>query len=136
MTSHNSMLIDESPLILLPSLAMTLGVNHGLFLQQIHYWLNPKHNRNVINGRHWVYNSYKQWQDQFPFWSEHTIRRIVEKLETLGVLESFVTRDLKTVKYYTINYDRLTELKSAVGSEASETADLNDSSDDASSISH
>ena len=61
------LLIHESPLQVLPSLAVKIGLNEAIILQQLHYWLNPDHNKNIREGSHWVYNSYEQWQKQFPF---------------------------------------------------------------------
>lgn len=106
------LLINEPPLQILPTLALKLGLNEAIILQQIHYWLNPKFNKNQFDGRLWVYNTYEQWQQQFPFWGEKTIRRVIANLEEAKVLISFVTRDFKKVKYYSIDYDQLEKLSS------------------------
>lgn len=34
------LLINEQPLLVLPSLACEIGLNEALMLQQIHYWMN------------------------------------------------------------------------------------------------
>lgn len=107
----SKLLIDEHPLQVLPSLATKVGLNEAIILQQVHYWINPKMNKNFFEGRYWVHNTYEQWQQQFPFWGEKTIRRAIGNLEELGVLISFVTRDFKKTKYYTINYVKLEELQ-------------------------
>lgn len=109
----NALLIQEPPLQVLPTLAQKIGLNEAIILQQIHYWLNPKHNKNIFEDRHWVWNTYEQWQQQFPFWGEKTIRRAISNLEDAGLLDSFVTRDFRKLKYYTINYNRLEELEKA-----------------------
>lgn len=108
------LLINESPLQVLPTLALRIGLNESIILQQVHYWLNPKFNKNQFEGRHWVYNTYDQWQQQFPFWGEKTIRRVIASLEEKGVLISFITRDFKKIKYYTIDYDRLNEISNLI----------------------
>jgi len=65
------LLLNEEPLIVLPSLAAHIGLQESIFLQQLHYWLNRSdHER---DGHKWVYNSYKEWQKQFPFWSERQL---------------------------------------------------------------
>ncbi|MFK9094406.1 hypothetical protein [Bacillus salipaludis] len=65
------LLINESPVMIIPSLAAKIGLNEAVVLQQIHYWLGiSKHN---IEGRTWVYNTYEEWQKQLPFWSVSTI---------------------------------------------------------------
>jgi hypothetical protein len=73
------LLIPEPPLQVLPLLAVALGLNEAIFLQQLHYLLLHKgHQR---DGRKWYYNTYPAWQTVFPFWSEPTIRRILKRLE-------------------------------------------------------
>ena len=107
----SQLLIDEPPLQVLPSLAKRVGLNEAIILQQVHYWLNPKLNKNIFDGCHWVHNTYGQWQKQFPFWAEKTIRRAIGNLEESELLTSFVTRDFKKTKYYTINYALMDQFK-------------------------
>mgnify|MGYP001147951482 CR=1 FL=1 len=106
MTS-SPLLINEPPLQVLPTLAQRIGLNEAIIVQQVHYWLNPKFNKNYFEGRYWVWNTYEQWQRQFPFWGMNTIRRAIANLEESKILLSFVTRDFKKLKYYSINYDLL-----------------------------
>lgn len=108
--NHSPLLISEPPLQVLPSLAQKIGLNEAIIVQQVHYWLNPKFNKNYFEGRHWVWNTYEQWQQQFPFWGMNTIRRAISNLEESGILISFVTRDFKKLKYYSIDYDLLNSL--------------------------
>jgi len=108
----HQLLINEAPLQVLPSLACAVGLNEALILQQIHYWLSPKHNQNVIENRHWVFNSYEQWQTQFPFWCTKTICRTIVNLENVGLLATFVgNNNFRRVKHYTINYDALAKVQ-------------------------
>jgi hypothetical protein len=104
------LLINEPPLQVLPSLAVAIGLNEAIILQQIHYWLNPRFNQNHFEGRYWVYNTYEKWQQQFPFWCLKTIKRTISSLENSKVLLSVITRDFKKTKYYTIDYDLLNEI--------------------------
>lgn len=114
MTSQ--LLINEPPLQVLPTLAQTLGLNEAIVLQQVHYWLSPRVNNNFFEDKYWVRNTYDQWQIQFPFWGVTTIRRTVTILEDAGLLISFVTRDFKRLKYYTIDYNKLDQIfKMSVG---------------------
>jgi hypothetical protein len=107
------LLIDEPPLVVIPSLAKALGLNEAIVLQQIHYWLNPKFNKNFINNRYWVWKTYKQWGEEFGFWGDKTVRRAIDSLEQEGLLITFKkTAQFKTVKYYTIDYDCLNTLLS------------------------
>ena len=109
----SKLLIAEPPLLVLPSLAVLVGLNEAIFLQQLHYWLIQSGKER--DGRRWIYNTYDEWQKQLPFWSVRTIRRIVGELETRTLVESTTRYNLQKVdqtKWYTLlyrNLDRLTE---------------------------
>lgn len=78
------LLINEPPLQVLPSLAVAIGLNEAIVLQQIHYWTLrvPLYE----DGEAWVYNTVEQWQEQFPFWSTDTIGRTLKSLRERGVV--------------------------------------------------
>ena len=108
--NNSSLLINESPLCVQPSLAVAIGLNEAIFLQQCHYWLNPKFNINIIDGKHWVHKTLQQWAGEFPFWGEKTIRRVISNLENLKIVISNVTTNgFKKTKFFTIDYDALDE---------------------------
>lgn len=92
-------------------LAKSIGLNEAIVLQQIHYWTeqNGKADRNGRDGYYWAYNSYREWQKQFPWWSERTIKRIFTALERRGLLISGSYNRLKMdrTKWYRVNYDTL-----------------------------
>lgn len=85
-------------------------------IQQIHYWLTGKEQRqqDYIDGHYWVYNTYEQWQEQFPFWSIMTIRRTFTKLENMSLLivGNYNTAGFDKTKQYSINYAALNNLVS------------------------
>ena len=87
---HTNLLTDEEPLQVLPSLAKILGLDDAIVIQQLWYWLNPKRKSGkVIGGHRWIYNTYKEWQEQnFPFWSEIHIKRLFLRLEKAGIIIS------------------------------------------------
>lgn len=105
---YSKLLIPEEPLQVLPALATEIGLNEAIILQQLHYWMNPRRNQGAIhNGRRWIYNTYQQWQDNFPFWSVDTIKRTINKLEQNDLIEStdrFNADTRDRTKWYTINY--------------------------------
>jgi len=109
----NNLLINEYPLIVLPSLACKIGLNEAIITQQIHYWteINRKTQKNFIEGRYWVYNTIAEWEKQFPFWSKRTITRSLENLKKIGIIETKILsldpRD-RTL-WYSINYEKLDE---------------------------
>ena len=65
----NKLLFDTQPLVILPELAVAVGLNEAIVLQQVHYWceLNARARRNQKDGYYWVYNSFPAWQKQFPW---------------------------------------------------------------------
>lgn len=110
----SKLLIDANPLQIIPALAQSIGLNEAIVLQQMHYWLNADHNKNKIDNRHWVYNTYEEWQKQFPFWSIDTIRRTILSLEQQDLILSTKMNGDKFNhrKWYSINYERLHDLES------------------------
>lgn len=110
----NKLLLDTKPLVILPELAVAVGLNEAIVLQQVHYWctLNAKAKRNCKDGHYWVYNSFPAWQKQFPWWSERTIKTIFSKLEKRNLLVSGNYNDLSMdrTKWYRVNHDALDAL--------------------------
>ena len=88
--NHTNLLIDDEPLQVLPKLAVSMGLDEAIVIQQLHYWLHPKRKSGkIIDGRRWIYNTYKEWQEtNFPFWKEIHIKRIFLQLEKMGVIVS------------------------------------------------
>jgi len=109
----SKLLINESPLMVIPSLAKKIGLNEAIILQQVHYWLNPSFNQNFIEGKYWVYNSYPQWLEQFPFWSVITVKRAIQSLEKSGLLigKQLHKNRFNKAKWYTIDYGKLAEIE-------------------------
>lgn len=103
------LLINESPLQVLPSLAVAIGLNEAIVVQQVHYWLGMKGVGEVKNGHKWVYNTIPQWQAQFPFWSTDTVRRTLVSLREKRVLigERLADNAFDKTMYYRIDYDVL-----------------------------
>jgi len=107
------LLINEPPLQALPSLAVKIGLNEALMLQQIHYWIINPLNTNLHESKVWITRTYTQWQKEFPFWCTKTIGFTILRLERMGLLtstdalnESWSNRS----KSYTINYEELSKL--------------------------
>ena len=115
-TQLDNLLLDERPLLVMPRLATLIGLNEAIVLQQVHYWLKQKEQRqqDYIDGHYWVYNTYEQWQEQFPFWSIMTIRRTITKLENKGLLivGNHNKAGFDKTKWYSIDYATLYSLDS------------------------
>jgi hypothetical protein len=109
----SKLLINEHPLQVLPSLAVKIGLNEAIILQQIHYWANQ--GRKEINEHSWVFNTVAEWKHQFPFWSEQTIRRTIASLKERGLLisECLNPNRFDRTPYYRIDYDALSLVEHA-----------------------
>lgn len=104
----NRLLFNDHPLVVSPGLAVALkSVDEAIVLQQVHYWLQTSsHER---DGRQWIYNSIKDWQEQFPFWTEKVIRRITDSLREKGLLltANYNKLSMDRTLWYSIDYDML-----------------------------
>ncbi|MFS0821493.1 DnaD domain-containing protein [Bacillus sp. 1P02SD] len=108
---NGNLLIEERPLLIIPSLAKLIGLHESIILQQIHYWL--KRTNHIQLDRKWVYFTYDDFTEQFPFFSKSTIRRLISNLENKGLLSSnhFNRLKIDRTKWYTINYENIENLK-------------------------
>ena len=100
-------LFDSHPIVVDRELAKAFGLNEAIVLQQLNYWLNGK-SAKLINGRKWIYNSYKQWQeDNFPFFFLSTVRRAIENCEKKGLIitDNFNKAGFDKTKWYSIDYE-------------------------------
>lgn len=104
------LLIESEPLQVLPELAVLIGLNEALVLQQLHYWL--KKSKHEHDGRVWVYNTLGEWQSQFPFWTERTLQRIVASLvkQNLIVVHRFNQANWDRTNWYSIEYEAVENL--------------------------
>lgn len=98
---------NERPLLVDPQVAAVIGLNEAIILQQVLYWL--KKSEHIHEGRRWIYNSYEQWQEQFPFWSTSTIGRVFRKLEEGGIVisQQLQAASYDRTKWYSVDYDTL-----------------------------
>jgi hypothetical protein len=146
-TTDSKLLLDEYPLIILPKLAVAIGLNEAIVLQQIHYWLvhferaaeteDRIETDHLRDGRWWVYNTVAEWRRQFPFWSYNTVKRALESLrknyEPKSEQDTKAARGpllIATSRYnraqfdktlwYTIDYDEIERLSERLGGESSE----------------
>ena len=111
----SSLLIQESPLTVQPNLAVLIGLNEAIFLQQLQYWISREAGICDEYGRRWIYNTVKQWNVQFPFWSESTIKRTIKSLEDQEVmLSTVIGNSYNKTKAYTINYELIEELSEKI----------------------
>lgn len=102
-----NMLYTERPIVINPQLAKKIGLNETIVLQQLNYWLQKTRAGIEHEGKTWIYNTYAEWHEQVPFFSERTIQRVMLKLESMGLISSKPINKSKgdMTKFYTINQD-------------------------------
>ena len=132
MQNTSPLLINESPLQVLPSLAKAIGLNEAIVLQQIHYWLNinQKKNKNFFNNRYWTYNTFDAWHaENFSFWSLRTVKTIFKHLEAKKILLSCKPKSKHSdhTKWYSIDYQKLKNIHLALQPDDSAKVALSDS---------
>lgn len=128
MTQHSQTIV----LAFNPTLAAHIGLNEAILLNQMAYWLSKT--KHFIQGRPWVYNSYKEWEKQFPFWSKSTIKRLILSLETKGLILSQNLNAKKTnrTKWYSLDFEKIPDLTPQHG--ASQTLDSGEKEETFSSV--
>lgn len=102
-----NLLIDERPLVLLPSLIQRMGFERASIVQQIH-WLLQQPNNGVIHNEHkWVWGTHDEWCTRyFPFWKPQTLRKHIARLEKAGIIisEQIKKETWDRTKYYRLDY--------------------------------
>lgn len=111
---HSKYLIDEYPITFDRYLAKAIGLNEAILLQKINQWLNCK--PHDADGRSWIYNSYRSWQEQLCFFSESTIKRAINNLVNMGLLikGNFNKSKFDKTTWYSIDYEKVDKLTDKV----------------------
>jgi len=117
-SQRNLRLVPRSKKLLMyayPNIAKEIGSDAILFLQQVHYWITRPKNKNVREGRKWVYKTYPEWQQELPsLGCLRTIQYTIRKLEKMGVLISsnkFNRILTDRTKCYSIDYQTIDSLE-------------------------
>lgn len=84
----------------------TRASDGAIFVQQLHYWICKRQGK-VVNGVRWIYNTYAQWRQQFPWLGEWDFRVITSALRTHGLIKfDYLSEDRRDrTGYYTIDYN-------------------------------
>lgn len=98
-----TLLFDEYPLVLSPTLITLLGFGESAIIQQIHYQIQFKeqdpirYKDHFFDGFYWVIYSYQEWQFIHPYLgSTKTIQRMVNRMIDLEII---VVRKDERAKY-------------------------------------
>ena len=110
----STVLQDDYTIPFSPKLAKILGVNEAIVIQQVHYWIE-KYKDNAdhqYDNRCWVYNTFEEWHEQFPFWSIATVKRTFYNLIEKKILITgwFNKKAYDHTNWYTINFEVLESL--------------------------
>lgn len=116
MVTYNEIFINGSNTFQFKrELAMAIGKDEAIVVNQIEYWLSMFRQQNDIerhykDGRWWVWNTMNAWVDQFGIYSYNTLSAIFNKLKKNGILITSAKYNLESFDrtlWYTIDYERL-----------------------------
>ena len=124
----NKLLIDEYPLMVLPTFAKKIGLKNAIFVQQIHFLTQTKQQNNDIytykNGDMWVYNTINEWhKNYFSFMSKSTLKRVIKNCEKKSYIIStneFNKSEYDKTKWYRINYEKISKIQEEIEKEIEE----------------
>jgi hypothetical protein len=102
-----NLLHKKHPIVINPTLAVRVGLNEAIALQQLAYWIEETKSGVDHQGMRWVYNTHSEWKEQFPFWSVDTIKRTFLSLHKQGVIfiEQLNKSKHDRTNFYTVNYE-------------------------------
>lgn len=107
------MLIDEQPIQCLPSLAVKLGSDGAMLVQQVHYWCKiaekSNNQRNFKQSEWWTHHTIDEWIAELPWIKRRTMERLVSRLQEVGVLVAvkFDASNWQHDKWYRVDYKAL-----------------------------
>jgi len=112
-----AVLVNEGDMIpCSKALAVEFGVNGALFLQQLHFRIRgTRKAKSMQEGRYWYFCTLEEWvNEDFPFWCQRTIQRIIDKLKEDGILivGNFNKMSRDRTHWYTIDYARMWKIES------------------------
>ncbi|MBO0995021.1 hypothetical protein [Bacillus sp. SD088] len=65
-------------------LAKTIGLNESIVVEKLYEHVEKA--GTPLNGQVWIERTYEEWQEDFPFWSISTIKRIFASLKKQGLI--------------------------------------------------
>lgn len=132
----SKLLINDKPLMVLPKLAVEIGLNQALVLQQVHYWILTFKEANkrdhYHDGEWWVYNTKREWGESFPWWSESTVWRALTDLRERGLLivsSKYNRKGYDRTLWYRIDYEALSQIEKSIYSKWENGTSQNDKMD-------
>ena len=77
---------DDDKRVLLVSLLPFLNINEAMILQQVFFWQTVKNPQDPHHEYNYIYNTYEQWHQQFPYLGISTVRKYIQTLCDKGFL--------------------------------------------------
>ena len=110
-----SLLFGTQPLVVSRELAIELGLDSALVIQQFQYWLkiNEEAGKNYFEEKYWTCSSLDEIQKRdFPFFSKTKLKNIINGLVSNGYLckKQLNLDKFNHTNFYTINYEKIEEL--------------------------
>ena len=91
-------------------LAKKLNKSKAAIINQIDYWTNIlRDDKHFHDGRYWVRETYKEWNDQFPEMTIRGIQKTLLSLEEDGYIYvgNFNEKQYDKTKWYAVNYEKI-----------------------------
>src|SRR5690606_8917011 len=105
------LLVDGRQLFLSQDLAIRIGIEEALFIQQLYYRLETQGVEK--EGHIWYRQTYQGWAKQCPQWNIRKIKRLVMKLERYQIIISsnkFNSFKTDRSKWYRIDYRKIDQI--------------------------
>ncbi len=106
-------LIDEPPLLVLPSLATKIGLTPAIFLQQMHFLTYYSRYPAITHDeKRWLKISRAEMGKEFPFWHTNTLSNIVAKCQDQGFLDSTDSlngNNFDRTLWYAVNFSAINQ---------------------------
>lgn len=100
-------LLREEVVIVYPTLATALGLNEAIFLQRLMFRLN-------VTEEGWYRRTMEEWQEELPWWSVSTIKRIITGLKEAGIVLVRTDRNkfkIDNTSWYSIDFEILIPIR-------------------------
>jgi len=112
--AKNNLLLEienEFNMIASPTLAKAYGMAAATFIQKLHYILLNQAKVEHNKKKYW-YHTLDEWVKCIGFYSVSTIKRIIKKLESEGILIIKKLNECKWTRtnYYSIDYKKLQQI--------------------------
>jgi len=93
-------------------LACIFGVEKAIILENFSYWIskNLENNKNIHDGKAYIYSSYDALKELFPYMKLNTIKRHIRELESDNILSSRTDLNeskFDKTKWYTIEVEKI-----------------------------